>query len=173
MTNFVRTQIYEIFLVHKGMNTKLRFVLALSAASLFVFQPSARAQGDQTSTKEEREKKIAAYIEKRTKALETSLNLEYWQVFFVDSILNHDMYAMQDELNELESRRIANPDIYLATQDKWSEKMYRSMEKILDERQWKKYQKNGALRDANERKKRRDKAEKANAELKAIIGEEK
>ena len=49
------------------------------------------------------------------------LKLEYWQVFYVDSTLQHDFTALQDEMNKLQSVRVENYDLYMSVRDKWFE----------------------------------------------------
>ena len=106
---------------------------------------------------EEKEKKLSEFIQKEVDKFETSLKLEDWQVFYADSILNHDYRAMQDELDELMEKKVSNADIFAQTSDKWSEKIYDAMHKILYEEQWTKYLKMGAAREKKARDKRKAK----------------
>ena len=78
----------------------------------------ASAQSGQK--KEDKEKKMDEFIQNQVSNLENSLKLETWQTFYVDSILNHDYRAMQDELDNLSSAKVSNTDIYIRTQDKWN-----------------------------------------------------
>ena len=64
---------------------------------------------------EEKEKKLSEFIQKEVDKFETSLKLEDWQVFYADSILNHDYRAMQDELDE--QRQVVRKDIRSHAQD--------------------------------------------------------
>lgn len=114
-------------------------------------------------TPEEQEKRMAEFIEKEVNKLEMTLKLEDWQVFYVDSILNHDYRAMQEEINNLSSSKVSNYDIYTRTADKWAEKSYTAFRKVLDDGQWQKYLKNGAARDKKAREKRKAKMEKSSA----------
>lgn len=106
---------------------------------------------------EEKEKKLSEFIQKEVDKFETSLKLEDWQVFYADSILNHDYRAMQNELDELMEKKVSNADIFAQTSDKWCEKIYEAMHKILDEDQWTKYLKMGAAREKKARDKRKAK----------------
>lgn len=114
---------------------------------------------------EEQEKKLSEYIQKEVDRLEMTLKLEDWQVFYVDSILNHDYRAMQEEMNNLSSSKVGNFDIYTRTSDKWAEKIYVAFRKVLNDSQWEKYLKNGAARDKRAREKRKEKMEKSSAKL--------
>ena len=111
----------------------------------------ASAQSGQK--KEDKEKKMDEFIQNQVSNLENSLKLETWQTFYVDSILNHDYRAMQDELDNLSSAKVSNTDIYIRTQDKWNEQIYQALSKVMNEAQWNKYLKMGAARE----KKFRDK----------------
>lgn len=114
---------------------------------------------------EEQEKKMSEYIQKEVDRFEMTLKLEDWQVFYVDSILNHDYRAMQEELNNLSASKVTNYDIYTRTGDKWAEKIYVAFRKVLNDNQWEKYLKSGAARERKAREKRREKMEKSSAKL--------
>lgn len=112
---------------------------------------------------EEQEKKMAEFIDKEIDRFESTLKLEDWQVFYVDSILNHDYRAMQEELNNLMAAKVSNSDIYMKTSDKWMENIYVAFRKVLNDDQWAKYLKSGAARDKKSREKRKAKMEKSSA----------
>ena len=117
----------------------------------------ASAQSGQK--KEDKEKKMDEFIQNQVSNLENSLKLETWQTFYVDSILNHDYRAMQDELDNLSSVKVSNTDIYIRTQDKWNEQIYQALSKVMNEAQWNKYLKMGAAREKKFRDKRISRAE--------------
>ena len=117
----------------------------------------ASAQSGQK--KEDKEKKMDEFIQNQVSNLENSLKLETWQTFYVDSILNHDYRAMQDELDNLSSAKVSNTDIYIRTQDKWNEQIYQALSKVMNEVQWNKYLKMGAAREKKFRDKRNSRAE--------------
>ena len=93
-------------------------------------------------------------IQTEVTKLETSLDLETWQVFYVDSILTHDYQAMRDELMVKSAAKVSNTDIYVQIQDKWMEQIYNAFSKVFDEDQWAKYLKQGAAREKKARDKR-------------------
>ena len=76
------------------------------------------------------------YIQKKVEKMEITLKLEFWQVFLVDSVFNHDYFAMNDEAEKFRVEKVSNADIYVASQDKWSERMDSSLRKILTDEQW-------------------------------------
>jgi len=116
----------------------------------------------QEPSKEENDKKVMEYIEKTITGWEHQLELEDWQVFFVDSIMTHDLFALQDELASLQQNKITNTDLYQDVQDKWGDQMDKALRKVFNDKQWEKYQKNGARKAAQNRQKRRDKKQKSN-----------
>ena len=117
----------------------------------------ASAQSGQK--KEDKEKKMDEFIQNQVSNLENSLKQKTWQTFYVDSILNHDYRAMQDELDNLSSAKVSNTDIYIRTQDKWNEQIYQALSKVMNEAQWNKYLKMGAAREKKFRDKRNSRAE--------------
>lgn len=132
----------------------------LTVLCLVISASTAFAQQNPPSP-EEQEKKLSEGIQKEVERLESLLKLEDWQVFYVDSILNHDYRAMQQEMNELSSAKVSNYDIYTRTSDKWAEKIYVAFRKVLNDDQWTKYLKSGAARDKKAREKRKAKMETA------------
>ena len=105
-------------------------------------------------TPEQQEKEFRESIEKEVDRLADNLDLDDWQIFYVDSILIHDYTAMQQEMMELNSAKVSNMDIYYIAQDKWMEAIYNSFHKIFTDEQWAKYLKTGAARDKKVRDKR-------------------
>ena len=112
----------------------------------------AQQQGPQDMEKQLRER-IDLALEK----YESSLELEYWQVFYLDSIMTHDYTAMMREVEQNSKAKVGNTDIYQQVQDKWSEQMYNSFRKVLNDQQWAKYLKQGAAREKKARDKRKEK----------------
>lgn len=111
----------------------------------------------QQQSPEDQEKKLRESIETMLEKYEQTLELEYWQVFYLDSIMTHDYGAMMKELESKSKAKVENSDIYIQVQDKWNEQMYISFRKVLNEEQWNKYLKQGAARDKKSRDKRQKK----------------
>lgn len=107
----------------------------------------------QTNPQDE-EKQFQEAINKQIEQYTDYLGLDDWQVFYLDSILNHDYNLMKAEIQSLSSAKVSNSDVYQKVQDKWEEKIYTALQKVFDEAQWKKYLKNGAQRDKKARDKR-------------------
>lgn len=89
------------------------------------------------------------------------LKLEYWQVFYVDSTLQHDFTALQEEMNKLQSARVENYDLYMSVRDKWFEQIDNTYKKIFTPEQWALYLKTGAAKNIKAREKRKEKMQKS------------
>ena len=71
--------------------------------------------------------------------LQRSLDLEDWQVFYVDSTLKHDLSAIMSEYEELQSSKVGNVSMYQSVQDKWMDQIDATYKRIFTEEQWKAY----------------------------------
>ena len=91
--------------------------------------------------------------------LQRSLDLEDWQVFYVDSTLKHDLSAIMSEYEELQSSKVGNVSMYQAVQDKWMDQIDATYKRIFTEEQWKAYLKTGAGKAIKAREKRKAKAQ--------------
>jgi len=100
------------------------------------------------------EKAIQEKIDQEVEDYASSLKLESWQVFYVDSILNHDYKALQAELIEMNRNKVSNSDLYVIAQDKWMEKIYTSFQRVFNDEQWAKYLKTGGAKEKKARDKR-------------------
>ena len=126
----------------------------LFAAIALLFSLGTALAQEQLSPKE-KAKKLDEYIQKQIERLESSLKLEDWQTFYADSILTHDYHALQEELDALQESKVSNADLYTQASDRWADKIYEAMHKILNEDQWAKYLKQGAAREKKARDKRK------------------
>ena len=136
------------------------------AAALLVGSVALCAQNQGPQTPEQREKQLLEYIDREVKRLSEQLTLEYWQEFYVDSTLTHDLIAMEEELTDLQKTKVGNADLYQRVQDKWMQQIDDTYKRFFTEEQWKKYWKATGQRNQKARDKRKAKAEKATAELK-------
>ena len=119
------------------------------ALVFFVAMPQlASAQQQEAPSLEEQ-------IEKEADRLQRILDLEDWQVFYVDSTLMHDFPAMQNEIKELADSKVSNRDMYISVQDKWMDQIDATYRKIFTEEQWAAYLKQGAAKAQKARAKRR------------------
>ena len=126
---------------------KFVYVLALSSV---LFAAGLHAQ--------EPEKTIEERAEEEADRLQRVLELEDWQVFYVDSTLKHDYPAMMAEYENLRTSKVANASLYQDVQDKWMDRIDASYRRIFNEDQWATYLKSGAGRAQKAREKRRARA---------------
>ncbi|MBQ6045224.1 MAG: hypothetical protein IJL42_06870 [Bacteroidales bacterium] len=126
-------------------------------AALFAGLSSGLAAQEQTADEKKAEKEFNESIERELDRLTRLLDLEDWQIFYVDSILVHDYKAMQAELTDLQKQKVSNTNMYYDVQYKWMDKIYDAYGKLFDEDQWAKYLKSGAAREKKTRDKFREK----------------
>lgn len=138
------------------MRPFLRTAIAAAVLS-FGFSMCLTAQDKE---KEERKADQEFYesVNNEIDRLTNLLDLDDWQIFYVDSILVHDYKAMREELKDLQDKKVSNTDLYYNIQYKWQDSIYYAYEKIFNEEQWAKYLKNGAARDKKNRDKRMSKS---------------
>lgn len=108
---------------------------------------------------QEKQPSLEERIEEEADRLQTKLDLEDWQAFYVDSTLKHDLTAMQAEYEKLQKMKVENSNSYQAVQDKWMDAIDASYKKIFTEEQWAKYLKTGVAKEMKKREKRRKKAQ--------------
>lgn len=126
--------------------------LSILACSLFLL---GAAPGALAQQKERTPEEIASQEAER---LETLLDLEGWQVFYVDSILQNNYSHMQAELYGLRDSKVENVDLYVSVRDKWNQLTYDAFSKVFNEDQWNRYLKSGAGKEMKLRQKRAAKA---------------
>ncbi len=97
--------------------------------------------------------------EEEADRLQRILDLEDWQVFYVDSTLKHDLSAIMTEYQKLQGSKVSNVSLYQSVQDKWMEQIDATYKKIFTEEQWKAYLKSGAAKTIKAREKRKAKSE--------------
>ena len=131
----------------KSTQSKLLSVLAFGLMLLPVAYSSAQEPKKQPDVYDQ--------AENEADRLQHVLNLEDWQVFYVDSTLKHDYPAMVAECEKLKESKVTNASLYMAVQDKWMDQIDATYKKIFTEEQWAAYLKSGAARAQKVRAKRR------------------
>lgn len=132
-----------------------RLLSVIVAVSMSVFAAKAQNAGPQTP--EQREKQLLEFVDKEVQRLSTMLELEYWQEFYVDSTLTHDLKAMSAELENMQKAKVENRDLYVTVQDKWMQQIDNSYKRFFTPEQWAKYWKSGGKRAQEARDKRNNK----------------
>jgi hypothetical protein len=84
----------------------------------------------------------------------TLLDLEYYQVFLIDSVMVHDFQAMMDEIAEVQKSGASNQESFMVVSDKWMDAVDKAFEKIFTPEQWQKYLKSGYGKEKRKRDKR-------------------
>lgn len=136
-------------------------LIALLSALLFSLLP-AMAQNP-SMTPEEEAKQLREGIDREVDRLTLLLDLEDWQVFYVDSTLTYNYQELLNGRNALMQARVSNADLYYLNADKWNEETYKQFQRIFTEKQWEKYLRSGARKDKKARDKRAEKAAEATA----------
>lgn len=131
----------------------MKKILFALLSMLFFVSVNAYAQ-EQGEQKQPTPEEMAA---KEADRLADLLKLEYWQVFYVDSTLQHDYAAWQEEVKKLQAARVDNYDLYTITSDKWMEQIDKTYKKLFTPQQWAAYLKSGAAKQQKAREKRKAK----------------
>lgn len=125
--------------------------LFLSGMLMLVFQNGLSAQ------EQPKQPDIYQQAEMEADRLQRLLDLDDWQVFYVDSTLKHDFPAMMADYEELRKAKVANQSMYQDVHDKWMDQIDKTYMRIFTDEQWAKYLKNGAARAQKARAKRKAK----------------
>lgn len=133
--------------------------MKIHAISLLMAGVFVLAFQDMVSAQEPQQPDVYERAEIEADRLQKLLDLEDWQVFYVDSTLKHDFPAMMAEYDELRKSRVSNQMMYQNVYDKWMEQVDNTYKKIFTESQWAAYLKSGAARAQKAREKRKAKAE--------------
>lgn len=121
-------------------------LLALLAGSLLAAAPRVCAQ-------EPQQPDINQIINNQLENLNRNFKLDEVQIFFVDSILQHNYPAMMDEFDRIKKTGASNEETYQVISDKWMAATDEALEKVFTPDQWAKYLKSTFGKE----KKRRDK----------------
>lgn len=123
------------------------FLLLLFAASLLLSTPAALAQETQEP---DLDKIIATQLDNLTR----TFKLDDVQVFFVDSILQYNFRAMNDEFEQTRRTGASNNETFQIISDKWMAATDEAFERFFTEEQWKKYMKSSYGKEKIRRDKR-------------------
>jgi len=124
------------------MNRLLTSLLALFLLAV----PNLAAQDPQ-------EPDVDQIINSQLETLTRQFKLDEIQVFYVDSILQHNYPAMVEEINETRKTGASNAETFQAVSDKWMDATDNAFQQFFTEEQWQKYLKSAYGKE----KKRRDK----------------
>ena len=131
-------------------------VLMMTSADMFMLLAS---QGEASAQQQQEAPDIYEQAEMEADRLQRVLDLEDWQVFYVDSTLKHDLPAMIAESEQLRAAKVGNVSMYQEVRDKWWDQIDATYKKIFTQEQWAAYLKQGAGKAQKARAKRREKAQ--------------
>ena len=129
-------------------------VLMMASAAMFMLLAS---QGEASAQQQQEAPDIYEQAEMEADRLQRVLDLEDWQVFYVDSTLKHDLPAMIAETEQLRASKVANVSMYQEVRDKWWDQIDATYQRIFTQDQWAAYLKQGAGKAQKARAKRRTK----------------
>ena len=131
-------------------------VLMMASSAMFMLLAS---QGEASAQQQQDAPDIYEQAEMEADRLQRVLDLEDWQVFYVDSTLKHDLPAMIAESEQLRAAKVANVSMYQEVRDKWWDQIDATYKRIFTQEQWAAYLKQGAGKAQKARAKRREKAQ--------------
>jgi len=97
---------------------------------------------------------IDKIIEKTIENVDKYVHLDDVQLFFLDSIYQHNFHAMYNEMDAAKAAGSSNQETYIAISDVWMGKCDAAIEKILSPDQWQKYLRCGFGKEMKAREKR-------------------
>lgn len=127
------------------------YVLALSIVFMLAFSSMNAAAQTQEPVD------LNQLAEEEADKLARLLDLEDWQVFYVDSTLKANFFQLQVELEKLQKSKVTNTNLYLEVKDKCWDEIDRNYQRWFTEEQWKAYLKSGAAKLQKQRAKRKEK----------------
>ena len=87
--------------------------------------------------------------------LQRVLDLEDWQVFYVDSTLKANFNTLQFELEKLHKAKVTNTSLFQKVKDDCWDRIDADFKKWFTEKQWAAYLKSGAAKQQKQREKRK------------------
>ena len=124
---------------------------------LLIFLLVVAASVDLSAQQPMQQPDIYERAEQEADRLQQLLDLEDWQVFYVDSTLKHDYPALMAEYDQLGASKVNNQSLYQKVYDKWMDQIDKTYKRIFSEEQWAAYLKSGAARAQKARDKRKAK----------------
>ena len=101
------------------------------------------------------EQDVAMHAAEEADKLQRSLNLEDWQVFYVDSTLKANFNTLQFELEKLHKAKVTNTSLFQKVKDDCWDRIDADFKKWFTEKQWAAYLKSGAAKQQKQREKRK------------------
>lgn len=106
----------------------------------------------------------AEFAEQEVSRLEKLLKLDEYQAFYVDSILQHDMQGMMDEIQEMQRAGMQEMSSFRIVQDRWRKQIEAAYQKIFTPEQWEKYLIDSGQKKSDKKKSREERRRKREEE---------
>ena len=127
--------------------------ISVLALTLSVFQAFAQDPNQQPNLDE--------IINNQVENLAKIYKLDDVQIFFVDSVLQYNMKAMMDEIEQVRHSGASSASTFEVVSDKWLSATDQAFERIFTADQWKKYMKSSFGKEKAKRDKRIKEREEA------------
>ncbi len=125
---------------------------------MFLFMVSMLAFSSQNVCAQNQEPvDLNLLAEEEADKLARLIDLEDWQVFYVDSTLKANFLQLQLDLEKLQKAKVTNTDIYQEAKDRCWDEIDRNYQKWFTPEQWSAYLKTGAGKLQKQRAKRKEK----------------
>lgn len=131
------------------------YIYALALSVVFMLAFSSVDAVAQTQTQEPVD--LNQLAEEEADKLARLLDLEDWQVFYVDSTLKANFFQLQADLEKLQKSKVTNTNLYVEAKDKCWDEIDRNYQKWFTQEQWNAYLKSGAGKLQKQRAKRKEK----------------
>lgn len=129
----------------------MKFHLYKAALSMCIFLSFLCGE----AAAQNKEPDMMQIAEQEADRLAKLLDLEDWQVFYVDSTLKANYTHLKAEMDKLQMSKVSNTSIYIQVQDNCMDEIEKDYRKWFTEEQWKAYLKSGAAKAQKQREKRR------------------
>lgn len=127
---------------------KMKFTSILLILIAITFSINATAQNQ-----EQKEKSPVEIAYEQTEMLREDLNLNHYQVFKVDSILQSNIAGVVKQFEEMKKGGLQNPDSYREIQKRWQDKTESEFEKLFTLEQFERYLKLSGVPSKKRKKK--------------------
>ena len=142
----------EISLGSGIINDAMRILYSVILFLAFAISYEASAQ-------EQSEKTAIEYAAEETEIMIDMFDLDDYQAYQIDSMLQVNYGQMLDELDKVQKSGAQNRDMFMNVQDKYLDIIDNAVEQILTESQWAKYMKSQYGREKKQRDSKKAKAE--------------
>ncbi|MFA7116277.1 MAG: hypothetical protein WC140_03445 [Bacteroidales bacterium] len=135
-------------------NRLIKYLLIIGLVSIFLGVTGIKAYAQEKNKKPKTPVELAGIEADRLTDL---LELDYYQTFYVDSILQTNIAGMMSDMKKLQKESVKEEKAYKQIEKKWTDKNKIAFKKLFTKKQYKKYIKDQKriqkMRDAMESRK--------------------